>query len=106
MGPSAGAIGGPSCCTFHQMLQALFRAMYLQAEESEEGDEEEKEGVLHEEVFHRNPSLKLNHHERSRLQLAEAAAANVWHRLPFLQVGCSFLIHWTAVGACEQTYSA
>ena len=59
--------------------------MHLQAAESDGGDEEEKEGVLHEEVFHRNPSLKLNHHERSRLQLAEAAVSDVWRRLPFLQ---------------------
>lgn len=57
----------------------------MQAAEPDEEDEEEKEGVLHEEVFHRNPSLKLNHHERSRLQLAEAAFSNVWRRLPFLQ---------------------
>jgi hypothetical protein len=74
--------------------------MSLQAE-SDEGDEEEKEGVLHEEVFHRNPSLKMNHHERNRLQLAEAAASHVWHRLPFLQVRCCSSITVSLLGSCH-----
>ena len=59
-----------------------------QAHEEEEHDEDEveKEGVLHEESFHRNPSMKLNHHARSQLQLAEETAIHIWHRLPLLQV--------------------
>ena len=59
-----------------------------QAHEEEEHDENEveKEGVLHEESFHRNPSMRLNHHARSRVQLAEETAIHIWHRLPLLQV--------------------
>jgi len=58
----------------------------LPPQEQDDGDEEEKEGVLHEETFHRNPSMKVGHHERSRLQLAEETAVHIWHRLPLLQV--------------------
>ncbi len=54
-------------------------------QEEEHGDEQEKEGVLHEETFHRNPSLKLPEHP-SRLQMAERTASHIWHRLPLLQV--------------------
>ena len=62
-----------------------------QAHEEEEHDEDEaeKEGVLHEESFHRNPSMKLTHHARSRVQLAEETAIHIWHRLPLLQVWSS-----------------
>ena len=55
-------------------------------EEGHDENEVEKEGVLHEESFHRNPSMKLNHHARSRVQLAEETAIHIWQRLPLLQV--------------------
>ena len=58
-------------------------------QEEEHGDEEEKDGVLHEETFHRNPSLKLPE-PPSRLEMAERTAVHIWHRLPLLQVGLNW----------------
>ena len=45
--------------------------------------------MLHEETFHRNPSIKIPE-QRSRLQLAESTASHIWHRLPLLQVRPGF----------------
>ena len=68
-------------------------------QQEEHGAEEEKEGVLHEETFHRNPSIKIPE-QRSRLQLAESTASHIWHRLPLLQVRPAF-----AWNICKQHLS-
>ena len=66
-------------------LQAVLWLRVHPGQQEEHGDEEEKEGVLHEETFHRNPSLKIPERP-SRLHLAERTASHIWHRLPLLQV--------------------
>ena len=82
-------------CSHHTSLTLWFSVRNLcqswrpaLLQEEEHGDEEEKEGVLHEETFHRNPSLKLPE-QPSRLQMAERTASHIWHRLPLLQVGAA-----------------
>ncbi|CAL5221862.1 g4123 [Coccomyxa viridis] len=72
-------------------------------EEEEHGDEQEKEGVLHEETFHRNPSLKLPEHP-SRLQMAERTASHIWHRLPLLQI-VEVVVLWVIFLATQQLKS-
>ncbi|BDA43733.1 Sulfite exporter TauE/SafE family protein 3 [Coccomyxa sp. Obi] len=48
-------------------------------------DDEEEDGVLHEERFERNPSKKFDQHHSS-VQQMQITLSHIWHRLPFAKM--------------------
>ena len=59
-------------------------------------DDEEEEGVLHEERFDRNPSKKFDQHHTSMQQM-QITLSHIWHRLPFAKVLTPLLNHSASV---------